>query len=409
MRSQCVRLAITAFVAGMLLSQSPGQEKTGSSTSASGIEMAELGSTERARSFGRNLLTSQPSERDLAQLKDDGIKTVISLRFAKELDWNEAAVVKESGLRWENVPFKEPSTLTDAVFEETLALLESVKHESYLLHCSSSNRTGAIWLAHRVLNDGLTVEDALEEAKEVGLSRPPHEEMALNFVKRALKGKRSVKPGINRNFLDPELDVSQWIARFEIESREVYLARERVLAALQLKPGIKIADIGAGTGFYTRLFSGEVGNEGWVYAVDISSRFLEHINNQSKSDNVNNVTSVRRIDRDVRLPTNSVDAVFICDTYHHFEYPELTLSSIHRALKPNGVLNLIDFERIPGKSRDFIPGHVRAGKEVFQQEILAAGFELIEEAEIPSFEENYFLRFRRIGSAKAEAVDKRRS
>lgn len=205
----------------------------------------------------------------------------------------------------------------------------------------------------------------------------------------------AVKSGINDRFIDPELDVSQWLARFEIESREVYSARETVLDACAIKPGFTVADIGAGTGFYSRLFASAVGEEGWVYAVDISARFLEHINRKSQEDEVSHVTSVLCTDRSVRLPPNSVDVVFICDTYHHFEFPQATLGSIHQALKPGGTLVVIDFERIPGESREFIIGHVRAGKEVFQGEIIEAGFRFVEELKIPTFKENYFLRFRK--------------
>jgi len=205
----------------------------------------------------------------------------------------------------------------------------------------------------------------------------------------------SVKPGINDSFLDPKLDVSEWLGKFEIESREVYAARERVLAACAIKPGDRVADIGAGTGFYSRMFASVVGDEGWVYAVDISPRFLEHINIKSQQDKVKNVTCVLCTDRSVSLPPNSIDVAFICDTYHHFEHPQATLESLHRALKPNGTLVVIDFERIPGTSREFIIGHVRAGKDVFQAEIVKSGFGLIEEIKIPSFKENYFLRFRK--------------
>lgn len=203
----------------------------------------------------------------------------------------------------------------------------------------------------------------------------------------------SGKPGINDRFLDPKLDVSEWLGRFEIESREVYAARERVLDACEIKPGMKVADIGAGTGFYSRLFASAVGKDGWVYAVDISSRFLEHINDNSHQDGVENITSVLCTADSIRLPPNSVDIVFICDTYHHFEFPQLTLASIHRALKPGGTLVVIDFERIPGKSRDFIVDHVRAGKEVFQAEIAEAGFRFLDEINLPSFKENYLIRF----------------
>jgi ubiquinone/menaquinone biosynthesis C-methylase UbiE len=206
---------------------------------------------------------------------------------------------------------------------------------------------------------------------------------------------QSVKPGINSRFVDPALDVSEWLGRFEIESREVYAARETVLAACNIKPGFKVADIGAGTGFYSRLFAEAVDDKGWVFAVDISPRFLEHINQKSQEDNVSNVTSVLCTDRSTSLPPNSVDLVFICDTYHHFEYPQATLASIHRALKPGGSLVVIDFDRIPGKSREFILGHVRAGKDVFRGEIVTAGFRFLEEVNVPRFKENYFLRFRK--------------
>src|SRR5947209_3814252 len=66
----------------------------------------------------------------------------------------------------------------------------------------------------------------------------------------------------------------------------------------------------------------------------------------------------------VKLPPGSVDLVFICDTYHHFEYPRRTMASIHQALKPAGQLVLVDFKRIPGVSREWVLGHVRAGQEV---------------------------------------------
>lgn len=219
------------------------------------------------------------------------------------------------------------------------------------------------------------------------------DEVAAN--KDVNQQEESVKPGINDRFLDPTLDVSEWLGRFEIESREVYAARERILDAMNLKPGQTVADIGAGTGFYSRLFASEVGEQGWVFAVDISPKFLAHINSQAGNDGVANITSVLGTGRSIRLPPNSVDVVFICDTYHHFEFPKSTVASIHRALKPGGTLVVIDFERIPGESREFIMGHVRAGKEVFKKEIVEAGMHFVEEVPIPSFKENYFLRFQK--------------
>ena len=204
---------------------------------------------------------------------------------------------------------------------------------------------------------------------------------------------QSVKPGINANFLNKDLDVSEWIGRFEVESREVYAHRAKVLDAAGIKPGNSVADVGAGTGFYSRLFAETVGADGHVYAVDISPNFIEHIEKQIRADKLTNITTVLCSDKSTELKPGSVDAVFICDTYHHFEYPQATLKSIRDALRPGGTLVVIDFERIPGESRDFILGHVRAGKSVFQKEIEDAGFKFIEEVEIPGFKENYFLKF----------------
>lgn len=209
------------------------------------------------------------------------------------------------------------------------------------------------------------------------------------------EAEKSIKPGINENFLNPALDVSEWLGRFEIESREVYAARETVLKACAIKEGFRIADIGTGTGFYSRLFADKVGPKGWVYAVDISPKFLDHVNQKSSESGIDNLTSILCTDRSVRLPPNSVDMAFVCDTYHHFEYPQSTLASIYRAVKPGGTFVVIDFDRIPGKSREFILGHVRAGKEVFQAEVIEAGFRFVEEIKVPGFKENYLLRFRK--------------
>ena len=105
---------------------------------------------------------------------------------------------------------------------------------------------------------------------------------------------------------------------------------------------------------------------------------------------------------DVKLAPESVDLIYTCDTYHHFEqYPEM-LASIHQALVPGGLFVVVDFERIEGVSREWIMGHVRAGKETVRQEIEAAGFEFLDEVEVPAFAENYLLRFRRPAGSTAQ-------
>jgi len=205
----------------------------------------------------------------------------------------------------------------------------------------------------------------------------------------------SVKPGINDKFLSDELDMDWAVGTFEGESREVFVSRENIAAALDLLPGQAVADIGAGTGLFLELFAEGVGAGGKVYAVDISPKFVEHMNQRVEKNGWSQVTTVLGGERSARLAEGSVDLIFACDTYHHFEYPESMLASLYRALRPGGRLVILDFERIPGVSGDWILGHVRAGKAEVTREITKAGFELVEEVEVSGLKENYVLKFRR--------------
>jgi ubiquinone/menaquinone biosynthesis C-methylase UbiE len=204
----------------------------------------------------------------------------------------------------------------------------------------------------------------------------------------------SVNPGINAKFLDPALKVEEWTEKFETESREIFHQRDKIVASVGLKPGMKMADIGAGTGLFTLPFASAVGAEGKVYAVEIVPKFLAHIRARAQKASAANVETVLCTVRSVELPENSIDLAFICDVYHHFEFPQASLASLHKALKPGGEIILIDFKRIPGESSDFVMGHVRAGQEVFESEVIAAGFEKVGEVK-DVLRENYFVRFRR--------------
>jgi predicted methyltransferase len=205
---------------------------------------------------------------------------------------------------------------------------------------------------------------------------------------------KSVNPGINKTYEHP--DVPESIQRFESNGRDVFDHRQEIVAALELKPGMTVADVGAGTGLFTRLISPAVGATGKVYAVDIAKEFVDHIEKTAHDQKMENIVGVVCKQDSTELPPNSVDVVFICDVYHHFEFPQKTLYSIHEALKPKGQIVLIDYQRIPGKSSDFVMGHVRAGQEVFTQEIEDAGFKQIEEKK-NLLKESYFVRFEKVG------------
>jgi len=204
----------------------------------------------------------------------------------------------------------------------------------------------------------------------------------------------AVGPEINAYYQDADPD--HWAEIFERSGREVFDRRFQVLAALGVQPGMRIADVGAGTGLYTMLFARAVGPAGRVYAVDISQSFVEAIEVRTKRYHVDNVVPVVNDQRGTRLPPESVDLVFLADTYHHFEYPRAMLASIHQALTPGGVLAIIDFRRLPGVSNPWIMGHVRAGREQVIEEVEAGGFRF--EDEPLRLRENYFLRFRRLDS-----------
>jgi predicted methyltransferase len=95
------------------------------------------------------------------------------------------------------------------------------------------------------------------------------------------------------------------------------------------------------------------------------------------------------------LPTASVDRIITIDTYHHFDDYEAMLASMRDALVPGGEMIVVDFDRVEGKSREWILSHVRDSKETFRSEIEAAGFEFVEEVEIDGMVDNFFHRYRR--------------
>lgn len=205
---------------------------------------------------------------------------------------------------------------------------------------------------------------------------------------------KSVKPGINDKFLDPKLKVEEWTEKFETESREIFHQRQNIIDNLGLKAGMQVADIGAGTGLFTLPFAEAVGKTGKVYAVEIAQGFLDHIRTRAEKAAITNIQPLLCTERSTNLPEASIDLAFICDVYHHFEFPRESLASLHKAIKPGGELVVIDFHRIAGVSSEFVMGHVRAGQEVFEEEIKAAGFE--KTGEVKGFLlENYFVKFRR--------------
>lgn len=201
----------------------------------------------------------------------------------------------------------------------------------------------------------------------------------------------AVSPEINAYYQGA--DPQRWEAIFERQGREVFDRRLEILQALQIRPGMRIADVGAGTGLFTLLFAKAVGPSGMVFAVDVSESFVASIRQRASAEGLRDVVPVVNQQTTTDLAPASVDLVFVCDTYHHFEYPQAMLASIREALMPGGVLALIDYRREPGVSAPWILTHVRADRHTVIDEVTQAGLDLI--GEPLKLRDNFFVRFRK--------------
>jgi ubiquinone/menaquinone biosynthesis C-methylase UbiE len=206
---------------------------------------------------------------------------------------------------------------------------------------------------------------------------------------------QSVRPGINDTYLNPDINAEAQNKGFTSENRETFANRMEIAAAIGLKPGMTVADVGAGTGIYEPVFAKAVGPAGKVYAVDISKPLLAFIEKSMKEAGITNVTTVVGSDKTINLPPNSVDVVFTSDVYHHFEYPQAVLADIRRALKDGGQFIVVDYDNIPGVTAPSRLQHVRTDKKTVIAEVTQAGFKPPEEVKISGLKESFFLRFRK--------------
>ncbi len=205
------------------------------------------------------------------------------------------------------------------------------------------------------------------------------------------QGEASVRPGVNDKYYEDGA-AQEWRTVFEGESREVASRRDEIVAALDLRPGLVVADVGTGTGLFVEPLARAIEPDGRLLAVDIVPGFLELVRARVAEWGLNNVELHQAQPRDVGLTPASVDLAFMCNVYHHVEYPQSFMRSVATALKPDARLVLVDFERIPGKTSPRMIKHVRADKATVIAEVEAAGFVLEEEIEL--LRENYVLRFR---------------
>jgi len=183
------RITMT-LLACLVLLASPGCKSTDAAEERHQAEVTEVlepfecGTITRLHTYQGIFLASQPSPEDLEQAKAGGVVTVVNLRHgAEHPEFDEKLFVEGLGLRYINIPWNGADELTDEVFERARDVLRN-EHRPVLMHCSSANRVGAVWLPWRVLDGGLEFEEALAEAKIIGLKSPAYEEAARAYIDR---------------------------------------------------------------------------------------------------------------------------------------------------------------------------------------------------------------------------------
>ncbi|HVP48313.1 MAG TPA: methyltransferase domain-containing protein [Bryobacteraceae bacterium] len=151
-----------------------------------------------------------------------------------------------------------------------------------------------------------------------------------------------------------------------------------LVAAMSVRPGMVVADIGTGTGYMLPFLSEAVGPEGRVLGEDIFPDFLADARNTATQHQLRNVEFIQGSETDPALPANGVDLVLGLDTYHHWNYPQKMLAALHRELRDRGRLVIVDYYRRP----DAMPGgramqHIRLDAPDVIKEIESSHFKLL--------------------------------
>jgi len=184
-------------------------------------------------------------------------------------------------------------------------------------------------------------------------------------------------------------DSKAYIALLEDPARDAYQKPHEVVMALGLKDGERIADIGAGSGYFSLRFARHVGAGGQVLAVDINPDMVVHLNRRIREAGLENVRTILAPPDDPLLATSSVDRVFICETWHHIADHALYLGHLKKALKPGGQVIIIDFHK---KATEIgPPAEMRVARDDVVNEFRQAGFQLAKEHNILPYQ--YFLVF----------------
>lgn len=177
------------------------------------------------------------------------------------------------------------------------------------------------------------------------------------------------------------------LAIFEDAQRDENLQIERVMDLLVIKAGSTVADIGAGSGWFTVRSARRVGETGTVYAVEINQDYLRHIKRRATKENLTNVRTILGRANDPLLPAKSVDAVLLLKTYHEIAQPIELLRRLRKAMRPGARLGIID--------KNGTGGDHGLNADVVTKEAQRAGFQLVAQHDFVKADGmDYFLIFR---------------
>jgi ubiquinone/menaquinone biosynthesis C-methylase UbiE len=174
---------------------------------------------------------------------------------------------------------------------------------------------------------------------------------------------------------------ADWLER---EGRAELEKPELTLAAMKLREGMSVAEIGAGTGFYSRRLAKAVGPTGKVLAVDIQPEMLDLLRTYAAKEGIANIVPVLGTETDPKLPAHGMDRILLVDVYHEFQKPEPMLARIRESLVPGGTVALVEY-RLEGDTASHINIRHRMSVEQVLAEWTAAGFVLVKRIEtLPS-------------------------
>jgi len=175
-------------------------------------------------------------------------------------------------------------------------------------------------------------------------------------------------------------DLEHWKAVFDDPARDAWQKPAELVKALGLRPGMTVADLGAGTGYFSRHLSAAVGPDGTVFAVEPEPQLLAYLRDRAEREKTRNVVPILASLDDPRLPPRAVDVVLVVDTFHHIDGRIAYFRALRRVLRRDGRVAIVDWQKRPlpvGPELEH-----KLAREQVVDEMRAAGYALVAEPDL---------------------------